>query len=261
MKLKEIKYIYFGGCAWGNIAYIGILKALRDNYSNEYINNIIFHGDSAGSLIALVCVLNIDIEIIILLYIKYSKIVDKNGFLFKMNKHITNMFYEIIKNIKYNNIIKIFNKKLKIGITKFPNTYILKNNWNSIDELLDDILCTTYIPALSSYRSTNNFFPIVDGSYTFKREYIPNNNSITIGFNSKKTQIYDIGIHIPDHRLIYPFFNEDIFNMMNTYYNMFIVYINKNGNQKIILKNNRSNLYKLPVLWSLWLLNLPFMKK
>ena len=40
MKIKNIDYVYFGGAAFGHIGYIGILKALQDNYSKEYIKNI-----------------------------------------------------------------------------------------------------------------------------------------------------------------------------------------------------------------------------
>ena len=263
MNIKEIDYLYFGGAAFGNVGYIGILKALQDNYSKEYIKNIIFHGDSAGSLIALIAVLDVNIEIALLSYLKYITIAIKNGILFKLNIYITDAYYDIIKNMDNKKILNIVNKRLRIGITKFPNTYIINNHWNSIDELLNDILCTTHIPLLSSYKSNSKYVPIIDGSFTFKREYLPINNCITIGFTKKKDK-YNISIYIPDRRLIHPFIDEDIYNLINTFYKIFVKFIN-NDSENIIFKRknitNYANLYKLPIWWSLWLVNLPFTKK
>lgn len=49
----SIPSIYFGGCSFGGVFYIGVYKRMWELWGPEYFENTLIGGDSVGSIFAI----------------------------------------------------------------------------------------------------------------------------------------------------------------------------------------------------------------
>ena len=123
-KLSDIKVISFSGAGYYITYYFGIYKGIKELFPN--LNELKFTGYSAGSILCLLCILELDPYEEFIRYITTTE---------SKNKNYINKFYikDLVYNyVKYFNIYKkeIINNKhrIKIGVSKFNSLKLILKN-------------------------------------------------------------------------------------------------------------------------------------
>ena len=172
--------ISFAPTGWGCIYYFGIIKALRQNLSSEYIrNNIKITCSSSGVFAGLGLLLNsYSVNEFIILYDtllhKYSNHIIGRG-----NELVIDVLNSIIPQDVY---LELLNHKLYINYCTFENfkiKYHTVSYFNSREELINYLLASCYIPFYSGKQHYINNEKVYDG---FFYEQMPTFSKDTICF-------------------------------------------------------------------------------
>lgn len=183
---KKKLHIHFGGCGGSYSYLLGIASYLQKNYD---LSNVVFSGISAGNLMGLLCILNIDIDKVF-----YNINIP---FLLKLQNYKLKAFYNFIPEFK-KILLKILNKdknnykkvsgRLYINITHFPS---FKNEiiseFYSNEDLVDCILASCHIPFYNNtlfYKFRNYYYldGYISSDDSFKSCFL-GLNYMTIKFN------------------------------------------------------------------------------
>ena len=234
------KIIYLGGSSWGCAFYIGCYQAMLEKWGN--IDDILIYGNSAGALIALLMALKMSVEEAKDIYIEFAELAKNNGVFLKMSKYHTQILNKILSNP---DDYKKVNNKLHIGITTYPNKHLVVNNWNSNQELINDLHCSFHIPFYCTYNAKKDNKNVLDGALSVNLGDFPR-NSILIGMNER----HDIYSNLTIKDCTYPLLNDKLDNAIKDGYNKTINYSNFLCKPEFFLPR--------PIFWFLRFLETPF---
>ncbi len=152
-------HIHFGGCGGSYSYLLGVGSYLQQNYD---LSNVVFSGISGGNIIALLLILEMDIDdafrhinIPFLLRLQSYKMKSFYNFIPEFKKELLNII-----NVDKNNYLKACGR-LYVNITRvFPFKNEIISNFTSNEDLIDCILASSHIPVYS-----NTLF------YTFRNSY------------------------------------------------------------------------------------------
>lgn len=228
-KISDIKVISIAGGGIYLSYYLGIYKGLRQILPN--FNKLKFTGHSAGAIICLYCILNIDPDnelkrlLTLVDFQKEKKFINK-FFLKEWTYNFVKIFYKYKKTI-------IKNKhRLKIGVSSF-NILKLK-----IEELAYNLTENNYIDIIISschipFVTDNKLFRFnytLDGSFSNNKNRFKNysdDNTLFIGM--KAFYDYDIAFEYNNYYInklymIFPKTKKEIIDLYNKGYNDVIDY-------------------------------------
>ena len=193
-----MKELYFSG-AGGFYPYLmGIGKFLQDNYNLE---NIVFTGNSSSSYITLLLALNIPFDIAYEEHLKIMKDISTYTFGPLYNyydiakKYLYKYFYENpvdVKKIK-NLFIQITNTNNSFNYNNWESIFV--NEWNDIEDLLNCMRSSSYIPFYGS-SITNEYRGMccIDGGVNY---YLKDVSHSTCKFEKSKYIRTDMWREIP----------------------------------------------------------------
>ena len=179
-------HIHFGGCG-GSYSYLfGLATYLQQNYD---LSDVIFSGISAGNIMCVLCILNIDIE-------KMHELINI-PLLIKLQNYKLKAFCNFIPEIKQimlkilnedkNNYRKITNR-LFINITHIPSfRNRIISEFYSNEDLVDCIMASCHIPFYNTsffYNFRNKYY--IDGYISSDDSFVNcylGKNYITLKFN------------------------------------------------------------------------------
>jgi len=145
---------------------------------------------------------------------------------------------------------KKVNNKLHVGITTYPNEHIVTNNWNSNQDLINDLHCSFHIPFYCTYDAKKDNKKALDGSFSENLGNFPR-NSILIGMND----MHDIYSNLTTKDCTFPLIDDKLENTIKDGYNKTINY------SHILYKKNKKNILPIPIWWGLRFLEIPFTNK
>jgi hypothetical protein len=238
--INKPKIIYLGGSSWGCAFYIGCYQAMLEKWGN--IDDILLYGNSAGALIALFMALKMPVKEVKDIYIEFAESAKNNGVFLKMSKYHTQIFNKILSNP---DDYKKVNNKLHIGITTYPDKHLVVNNWNSNEELINDLHCSFHIPFYCTYNAKIDNKKVLDGALSVDLGNFPR-NSILIGMN----KMHDIYSNLTTKDCIYPLLSDKLENTIEDGYNKTINYSHFIHKKKLIVP--------LPIFWIFRFLEIPF---
>jgi hypothetical protein len=171
-----IDKIYFAaGGIYALIYNFGAIKELHAEYyksDSKLSRKIMLYGNSAGAISALLfyMIINNMFEMN-----ELNEIYESFKCNITMNFHITSLAIKLFDNILIrcpDDLYTRVSDVIHIGITtKNGHKFISKFNSNS--DIFHAILSSTSIPILSEYNSSINGEICIDGSFSFKYEYLP----------------------------------------------------------------------------------------
>jgi hypothetical protein len=239
------KMIYLGGASWGCAYYIGCYKGILKRWGN--LKNVKIYGDSSGSLIALTMALRMPLDKVTQIYKDLALKAEKNGVIFKMTKYHN----ESLDNILINHSdYKRVNKKLNIGITTFPQKNVRVEEWNSNEDLRNDLHSSFHIPFYCRYPTKKGNQYSLDGALSADLGDFPR-NALLIGVEGN----YDLSGNLTTHDCLYPIVGKKFDKVVEKGYNDIL-------NFKTYPKPKKTFYYLPLIIW--WLIRIieqPFTSK
>jgi hypothetical protein len=165
-KIREnIKNVYLTGGAFGMIYHVGVMKILR-KYD---MTNIKLYGCSAGALTCAMVLLGYTDEQLLAVYndISYRSFYATTTRPFDYESYnFTPLCLSALNKIKtdYPDAHKILNKKLYIGVTT-EQGFKWYNEFKTIEELFNILLCSFNVPGLCSYDAIIDNMKCIDGGF------------------------------------------------------------------------------------------------
>ncbi len=239
------KMIYLGGASWGCAYYIGCYKGILKRWGN--LKDIKIYGDSSGALVALTMALEMPIDKVIKIYKDLAVKAEKDGVIFKMTKYHNGSLDNILIN---KDDYKKANKKLNIGITTYHRKHTRINEWNSNEDLRNDLHSSFHIPFYCRYPAKRGNQYCLDGAFSVDLGDFPR-NAILIGVEPK----YDISGDLTTNDCLYPLVGEKFDKIIEKGYNDIL-------NFKTYPKPKKT-FYNLPLIiwWLIRLIEQPFTSK
>jgi hypothetical protein len=228
-KLSDIKAISFAGAGYYITYYIGIYKGIKELFPN--LKELKFIGYSAGSILCLLCILELDPKKELKKIITITKLQKNKNFIDKF--FVKESIYNYVKqfNIYKKEIIKNKNR-IKIGVSKFNSLKLIFEEYKyDLTEcnLIDIILASGHIPFLTD----NKFFKsnyTLDGVFSNRKLKFNNisiNNTLYVGI--KQTDDYDIAFetnnyYVNNLHMIFPPDTKNLIYLYKKGYNDIINY-------------------------------------
>ena len=178
---------WFRGGSWGIIYYSGVYKAIKKKYSKKQIANVKWGGVSAGAIISLFAVLDMDPEECSKLYDKLAYLASNYGVFGKMS-----IYHDVfLRDLLPDNGCewKKLKGKLYVGITKFPFKQEIITEWESNKHVRQTLHASMHIPFYMSSIDR------VKGCLAIDGDFIPNDvkleeNTVMVGIGDKN--LFDI---------------------------------------------------------------------
>jgi hypothetical protein len=148
--------IFFGGCAWASVYYVGVIDTLRTTETPV----VRAGGSSAGALFALGLMLGKSTDELLLAYRELAVFGRTHGCFGKMS-----IYHDIVLRRwlpEGGSQFRSLNGRLFIGVTQFPLRACLLSNWTSNESLLDDIHASMHIPVYCGFETRRC---ALDGSF------------------------------------------------------------------------------------------------
>lgn len=175
------KSFVFEGCSWGCIFFLGLVKALRQQYSVEELGGMKFGGSSSGTLASLGLCLCKSVEECLELYNELAHIGETFGVFGLMS-----VYHEIVLRRwlpKHGNQYLQLQGRLHVNITRFFNKSDIISDWQSNDDVIDALHASMHIPFYMSYiRPVRDRWGI-DGGFS-KNLFKIDENTVTVSVTS-----------------------------------------------------------------------------
>jgi len=194
--------IYFGGCAFGSIFYIGVYKAMLEKWGPDFMDKTIICGDSVGVIFAIGITRKFTPEDIEKMY--YDNGVASPYGIFKggikaLEEHALK---KLLANFEEPLLYEKLNGKILIGGSKFFINHIWTSHWNNNEELYSCIKNSFHIPLLVDSNKKINGCHIIDGAFSFSGMDLPHGNeSLYVGMNNPCAEI---GMNITFSQQLFP---------------------------------------------------------
>jgi hypothetical protein len=238
---KEIKLptsFFFSGGGFSCCFHIGVYKAISEIWEYKDIWKLKFIGNSGGALVSYFILNKLKYQELEKKFIKLNKMIENNG-INNLSNYVNKLISELLKK---DNDYKKFNNKLFIGITKFPNTYVVRSVFKSNKDLIDTLHSSMYIPFYTKYLKKVDNKIYIDGDILGNYHLI-DDTTITISTWNNKSDIY---LKYPIKKInIYFSSDYSIFKkIIEEGYNSFNFFINVNGGLKREIKDQHMNLIR-----------------
>ena len=155
--------LFFSGCAWGCAFHIGVYRALQEEHGLNLMSNIKYAGNSAGALIACACALGLNWKFIESVYLELLDSGVNCGVFGKMSRY-HNVCMDRIFSRFDENLYKLLENKVFIGITHYFDKYKLVSKWNNNDELRECLHASMHVPFYCEYIPKYNGKRVIDGA-------------------------------------------------------------------------------------------------
>ena len=177
--------VYFGGCAFGCAFFIGVHRAMRERWGNDYHRFMYITGDSSGSVMATCVALGFSDDDISRVYLKMARAALQGGLAYNRAEAArVGMVEEVFDKVP--EAFALVRDRLSIGVTVYPFAHEWKTGWRSNEELLDTILASMHIPLYNP--NTNPYFlgnDLIDGAFSMHGEaLVHGDHTLSVGFSS-----------------------------------------------------------------------------
>ena len=209
--------IYFGGCAYGSIFYVGVYKAMIEKWGDDFHKKTMIYGDSAGVIMVLGITQKIAPDSIGEYYIKTGK-ESPGGFLFSGSLPLEIHFIKkLIGDLEDPELYENLNGKMCIGRSTFFARHFWTNQWSSNDDLYTCIMDSFNIPFFCNSKQKSNQY--MDGAFAFSADKLPDGDKTL--YVADET-CAEITIPMSWKELLYPQLNEDYDRMVKKGYDAFM---------------------------------------
>lgn len=186
--------IYFGGACCGVSFYIGVVKAMKETWGDDFHTKTFLCGDSIGAVIALQLVLGHTSEKMELISrIIFSKMEEDPYYLYGQNYWLDQYIDRLIESLDQTLYLDIVGK-FRCGTTNSHFTYQLHETWADNEELGRCIKGSYNLPLYCGRCEKVNGEEVLDGAYSFRGDFFPHgNNTLFVGANQPSAEInYDL---------------------------------------------------------------------
>ena len=184
--------IYFGGACCGVGFYIGVVKAMKETWGDDFYTKTLLCGDSIGAIIALQLVLGYTPERMELVSrIVFGKM-EEEPLLFGQNYWLDQYIDRLIE--KEKTLYLDVQGKFQCGTTKAYFTHQWHETWNSNEELGKCLKGSYNLPLYCSRCEKVNGEEVIDGAYSFTGTHFPHGDkTLFVGANQISAEInYDL---------------------------------------------------------------------
>jgi len=204
-----ITSIFFAGCSWGSVYYLGIYKSLLEKIGKEKISQLKIGGNSSGALFATCILLGLPYNEITDIYLEMSQMATKHGCIGKMT-----YYHNIILNriLKKGNEYQQLTGKLYIGVTFYLDQHRLISKWDSNNDLRNCLHASFHVPVYCTYLPKINNRIVIDGSFGKNFVKLDSNTLIINPLSKRNTDLHAKNMKLTDC----------IFNIQGNKYNQLI---------------------------------------
>jgi hypothetical protein len=186
--------IYIGGACCGVSYFIGVVRAMKETWGEDFQNNTLLCGDSIGSIIALQLTLGLSADQIESVSRTIISNMEKvplklNGQSEFLNQYIDNLI-ETSKKTLYKDI----EGRFRCGTTKAFFTHQWHKSWTDNEDLKKCLKGSYNLPFYCDLCEEINGEEVVDGAYGFTGAQFPHgDDTLFIGANQPSAEInYDL---------------------------------------------------------------------
>lgn len=236
--------IYFGGCAYGSIFYVGVYKAMIEKWGNDFPHKTNIYGDSAGLIMVLGITQQIPPDVIGDYYIKTGR-ESPGGMLFSGSHPLEeHLLKKLLGDFKDPQLYEKLNRKMYIGRSTFFSKHFWTNQWNSNEELYTCVMDAFNIPYFCNSKNRGNK-GILDGAFAFSGNDLPHgDNTLYVADET----CAEISMAMTCRQLLYPQLDENYHLMVKKGYDAFM---NWDGTYKKKVGVRKTKIIMQCIVWVL----------
>lgn len=242
--------IYFSGCAYASIAYVGVYKAMIEKWGPDFMEKTKIAGDSAGVIFVLGITRKFTPEKIGQFY--HKTCLDAPGGMFHGGMHslTQNTLLKLLDNLHDDDLYKSLNDKIYIGTSTWFANHIWSTRWRNNDELFSCMKNTLHIPLIVPRHNgcKINGCELVDGAFCFSGKDLPDgDDTLYVGDDPS----CEVSIPMSLRQMVYPVIGKDDYDfhaMIDAGYNAFMQW---DGNMKKKVGVRRPKYVIQAILWIL----------
>ena len=181
--------IYFGGASCAVPYHIGVVKAMKEIWSDDFHKDIIVCGDSIGSIVALQICLGFTVEEIDAVFREIGKnMIDNDLFTVGHNYYLDAYVEKLLQ--QRPNVYKEIEGKFMCGRTKHFAQYEVSKEWVNNADLAKTLKASYNIPLYCTRCEPVEGEQYVDGAFGMDADLLPHGDgTLFVGLNKSTADI------------------------------------------------------------------------
>lgn len=161
---RQIKSIYFGGCAFGAAFYVGVYRALIESYGMDFLDHVYIGGDSVGAVFCLCLGLKKDPDFVEQLYREVADYSLKHGPVGSASYMLDQQVRALLTDPK---AYKYLEGRIFLGTTAYFAKHRWHLSWANNQDLIECIKGSFNIPFYCLTNKLVKGITVLDGAYSF----------------------------------------------------------------------------------------------
>jgi hypothetical protein len=165
-RAKKPSSIYFGGCAFGAAFYVGVVEAMADMWGKDFHKDVLFSGDSVGSIFAVGLALGKSPQYLDNLYRDVAEYSIRKGPVYHSSVSLEKKIEQML--VEEKNALRRLEGRASFGTTTFPFNHTWHVNWENEEDFMNCINGSMHIPFYTKRNDKIKGKIVIDGAYGFK---------------------------------------------------------------------------------------------